>query len=110
MALTHARRLHRLLTILAALLTPVLGRTGPMAQPLYPNPVFEVGRSPTGLVAGDFNGDGFQDLVTSNYEYCVSSTYEPGTVSILFGRGDGRWACKGSLLNQNHERGRTESL
>src|SRR5439155_16969418 len=54
MALTHARRLHRLLTILAALLTPVLGRTGPMAQPLYPNPVFEVGRSPTGLVAGDF--------------------------------------------------------
>jgi hypothetical protein len=40
-----------------------------------------VGKSPYGAAAGDFNGDGFVDLVVENYN--------SNTVSVLLGNGDG---------------------
>ena len=35
-------------------------------QTLFPNPVFEVGRFPSSIAHGDFNGDGKPDLVVSS--------------------------------------------
>ena len=54
-----------------------------------PGGVFPVGTSPRTMVAADFNIDGRQDLVVSNY--CSNSTCSPanGTLSLLTGNGDG---------------------
>jgi hypothetical protein len=46
---------------------------------------FNAGLDPFAITAGDFNGDGHQDLATAN----IGPGSEPGTVSILLGRGDG---------------------
>ena len=42
---------------------------------------FNVGRAPQGVVAGDFKGDGKQDLATANVD--------SDTVSVLLGTGTG---------------------
>ena len=42
---------------------------------------FKVGANPTSIRAGDFNGDGFADLITSNIQ--------GNSLSLLFGNGDG---------------------
>jgi len=56
------------------------------ADPLFPNPVFGVGPNPYTQAKADFNGDGFGDLAVSNYGLFAE---DPGSVSILLGRGDG---------------------
>src|SRR5581483_10977694 len=43
--------------------------------------LYNVGRTPVQVVAGDFNGDGHLDLATVNRS--------DGNVSVLFGNGDG---------------------
>jgi hypothetical protein len=44
---------------------------------------------PYDLVVGDFNADGVSDLAVSNSACSVPASNCPGTVSILFGNGDG---------------------
>lgn len=46
---------------------------------------YPVGTSPDALASGDLNGDGMPDLVTVN----GNGWNQPGTASILLGRGDG---------------------
>jgi len=41
--------------------------------------------NPQWLAVADFNGDGFLDIATANY----GPNYQPGSVSILLGNGDG---------------------
>jgi hypothetical protein len=54
---------------------------GTFALPMHDNPVAD---GPTGIVVGDFNGDGRLDLATANDS--------SGTVSVLLGNGDGTFA------------------
>ena len=55
-----------------------------------PQVTYPSGIIPVSIVVGDFNNDGYLDLATSN-DNCAyySSDCPPGTVSILFGNGDG---------------------
>jgi len=46
-----------------------------------PGSPFDAGQTPTWLAAGDLNGDGNQDLVTTNWDPCL--------VSVFLGHGDG---------------------
>lgn len=48
---------------------------------LYLFKTYEVGKNPTSINTGDFNADGFADLITSNIR--------GNSLSILFGNGDG---------------------
>jgi hypothetical protein len=48
-----------------------------------------VGDNPSYIVAGDLNGDGILDLVVANLNV---DTNEPGTVTVLLGKGDGTFA------------------
>src|SRR5262249_2960500 len=47
---------------------------------------FSAGLPPRGLAVGDFNGDGHQDIVATNYS---GSPTLPGNVTILLGTGTG---------------------
>src|SRR5262249_22086872 len=47
---------------------------------------FAAGLSPLGMVAADFNHDGFVDLATANQGNFIG---DPGSVSVLAGNGDG---------------------
>src|SRR5437867_12587580 len=47
-------------------------------------PVYRTGREPLGVVAADYNGDGYLDLATVNYE--------DQSVSVLLNNGDGTFA------------------
>ena len=47
---------------------------------------FAVGRAPTSVAVGDFNGDGKQDLAVTNYNS------NPSTLSILLGDGTGNFS------------------
>jgi hypothetical protein len=49
---------------------------------------YPTGPNPTGLVVGDFNGDGHLDLATADHVSRISSG-SPGMVSILLGNADG---------------------
>ena len=53
-----------------------------------PHVDYATGPNPTGLVVGDFNGDGQLDLATADAVSRISSG-SPGMVSILMGNGDG---------------------
>jgi len=48
------------------------------------NGAFAAGDGPTGIVAGDFNGDRLPDLVTANY-----GAGSGNTASVLLGNADG---------------------
>jgi hypothetical protein len=59
----------------------------PPAVSVFPHPGFKVGRDPGGAVAGDFNGDGFDDLaVTSGSEHLVF---------VMLGNGQGTFGPAG---------------
>jgi serine/threonine protein kinase len=49
---------------------------------------YPTGPMPGGVLVGDFNGDGIPDLATANLGKSGSGS-EPGSVSILLGKGDG---------------------
>lgn len=65
--------------------------TAPLwGQPQFPNPVYEVGTNPYGLVKADFDGDGIADLVASDYGSGSNPGNEfPGGLAFLRGLGDG---------------------
>ena len=73
----------RVLTLAVCLLLPGCSKHDSYVPPdlLYLFATYDVGKNPTAIQAGDFNHDGFSDLVTSN----ISAN----TLSILFGNGDG---------------------
>ncbi|MHB8953754.1 MAG: FG-GAP-like repeat-containing protein [Pirellulaceae bacterium] len=58
--------------------------SGGSTSHLFPGERFATGRSPLATAAGDFNGDGFNDLATANRD--------SGDLSILLGNGDGTFA------------------
>lgn len=63
-------------------LTVLLGKGDGTFQPQQ---TFNAAAAPKDLGVGDFNGDGFVDLVTAN----APSTVVPGTISLYLGNGDG---------------------
>ncbi|MFL6208690.1 MAG: FG-GAP-like repeat-containing protein [Pyrinomonadaceae bacterium] len=56
---------------------------------------YAVGYNPLGLIAGDFNGDGALDLVTSSYDNGDTATSNRN-MRMLFGNGDGTFRPAGS--------------
>src|SRR5918993_2612092 len=62
---------------------------------------FQVGVFPDSVIAGDFNGDGFLDLITAN----VSDN----SVSILLGQGDGTFGMAQNFSVGNRPRSVVES-
>ena len=50
-----------------------------------PHVDYATGLNPQWLAVADFNGDGYVDIATANY----GPNYQPGSVSILLGNGDG---------------------
>jgi hypothetical protein len=68
-----------------ALLAPTI-----QATPQFPNPVFPVGSNPYGMTKADFDGDGIDDLMVSNF----GSASPPGELSFLRGLGDGTFAAQ----------------
>jgi len=72
---------------------PIL--TAPVwGQPQFPNPVYEVGTNPYGLVKADFDGDGIADLVASDYGSGQNPDNAfPGSLAFLRGLGDGTFAA-----------------
>ena len=72
-----------LVTIAASAPTPQ--RAGrPAKVVLARSAAYQVGRGPSGLTAVDLNADGKLDMLTANYD--------SGNVSLLLGRGGGRFA------------------
>jgi hypothetical protein len=63
-----------------------------------PAGTYPVGAYPDALAVGDFNGDGRLDIVTAN----GNGWNQPGTLSVLLGRGDGAFL---SALNLTVDRG-----
>src|SRR5438094_1710787 len=59
------------------------------ARPLFPNPVFPVGKNPSSMIIADFNRDGRADMAVANF-----GNGHPGetSISLLLGRGDGTFA------------------
>jgi hypothetical protein len=50
---------------------------------------YPAGPNPNAVVTADFNGDGFPDLVLANSNCPVFPNCGPGTISIVFGNGNG---------------------
>lgn len=77
--------------------TAILACSGSLwAQPLFPNPVYPVGSNPYGMALADFNGDGMQDIVVSNYGV------DPTDLSLLMGRGDGTFSDEVRVPTTQH--------
>ena len=66
--------------------------TAPFVPPdlIYLFASYPVGENPTSIKSGDFNQDGFTDLITSNIR--------SNSLSILSGNGDGSFALETTLL------------
>jgi len=81
----------RFLTLCGILFLPGCSPKDPYVPPdlLYLFASYAVGKNPTAVRAGDFNEDGFSDLVTSN----ISAN----TLSLLFGNGDGSFQAQVSI-------------
>jgi len=92
--------------ILLSLLTLILGcsQKDPYVPPdlLYLFKSYPVGKNPTAIKTGDFNQDGFTDLITSN----ISSN----SLSILFGNGDGSFQNQVSIRVCRFQAGPTIGL
>ena len=87
--ITNAKQKH--LPVVQKSLTPqkppVIGFGG--SNPIFPTELSYAsgGLAATSVAAGDFNGDGIQDLAVANY--CADSTCTSSSVNILLGNGDG---------------------
>ncbi len=81
----------RVLALCGVLFLPGCSPKDPYVPPdlLYLFASYDVGKNPTAVKAGDFNQDGFSDLVTSN----ISAN----TLSLLFGNGDGSFQAQMSI-------------
>ena len=81
----------RFLTLCGILLLPGCSPKDAYVPPdlLYLFASYEVGKNPTAVQAGDFNHDGFSDLITSN----ISAN----TLSLLLGNGDGSFQAQRSI-------------
>ncbi len=81
----------RFLTLCGLLFLPGCSPKDPYVPPdlLYLFASYDVGKNPTAVKAGDFNEDGFSDLVTSN----ISAN----TLSLLLGNGDGSFQAQVSI-------------
>lgn len=81
----------RALSIVGVLLLPGCSPKDSYTPPdlLYLFATYDVGKNPTAVKAGDFNQDGFSDLVTSN----ISAN----TLSLLLGNGDGSFQPQVSI-------------
>lgn len=81
----------RALTLVLFFLPPGCSNREAYVPPdlLYLFATYKVGKNPTAIQAGDFNQDGFSDLVTSN----ISAN----TLSLLIGNGDGSFQPQVSI-------------
>ena len=70
------------------------------ADPLFPNPVYPTGSNPYGLGLADFNRDGIQDMVVSNFGAGYDG--QSGDLSLRFGRGDGTFGDETRILTTEH--------
>ena len=79
------------LTLCGILFLPGCSPKDPYVPPdlLYLFASYDVGKNPTAIKAGDFNQDGFSDLVTSN----ISAN----SLSLLLGNGDGSFQAQVSI-------------
>jgi hypothetical protein len=58
---------------------------------------------PTGIIAADFNGDGFLDLAVENYGSPGLEQFNlPGSVWILLGNGNGTFTPQIEIIGRNH--------
>jgi hypothetical protein len=86
---------------IAILAAAFLGWHAPaQAAALFPNPAYPVGSNPYGMGLADFNGDGLDDLVTGSF----ANGYDggPGSVTLLFGQGDGTFGESTIVPTQLH--------
>ena len=67
-----------------------------------PRVTFAVGKYPSGVTVGDFNGDGAPDLAVLNLS---SGSYSIGTVSVLLGNGNGTFLPAQTFAAGNVPRG-----
>jgi len=81
---------HSLVRASVAVLATHLGfvgtHSGVLADPIFPNPVFEAGSAPQSLSVGDFNADGRPDLAVVNFD--------SKDVSVLLGKSDGTFTLQ----------------
>jgi hypothetical protein len=93
------RRKQTLLWVSVAILTPsAIASTA--AVNFKPEQHYPVGTSPVGVVVGDFNHDGKRDLAVLNSG--DATTGDNGSVSILFGNGDGTFqTAKNVAMGKN---------
>ncbi len=60
-----------------------------------PAATYAVGSAPTGIVAGDFAGDGHVDLAVAGYNFDTLTLTDLGEESVLLGNGDGTFQLSG---------------
>jgi CSLREA domain-containing protein len=71
-----------------------------------PGVTYNLSENPTGIVAGDFTGDGHLDLaVTSQDYYGAQGVFPIYSTTMLLGNGDGTFAPQVTVTSQNHDWG-----